>query len=216
MLSYTQNFVYDLEASQRRRVWKWLMFCLGVTATALFVWPKNMDYVEYGGLILTPIISIAASLISTDTRLSLMSLNIEEKRNRKFVLHHFIQLVQLIDACGEPEDTGQNRLLELYVTEHQRKCLRPRCPLVGQSSSSPVAGKGGDSVSGMLTGLKFAVALHMREAITLFPADISLKILYVQFIRKHIKSYLGAWTMINSILKGECNFVQRLQIYAFK
>jgi len=125
---------------------------------------------------------------------------------------YFLRLIRIIERC-KSEDIFYSRVGWLYAAYHNDKCDLISCPL---SNSSGICDIARDSKERKIIILKQCIALHFKQVATQANTNIDLKILYIAFLSKFLKNFVGAWFMISGLLVANCNFVQNFHVYVFK
>ncbi len=213
-LSYTHNHLYSQCSNRARQLWQVFIVLVGLMCAGLYFATEVFQYIEYGGVPLIMVVLFTFWIAADKSQLATLEMGLADK-NPKLAIDHFLSLANMIED-SKGEGAFSEALLGLYVAYHHSKCTRNRCPL---SKDLPLdTGKSTETETKdwRLQKLKQAVGLHLREATLTTPWNIDLKLLYVAYVRKYLKSYIEAWATIDGVLLSECNFIQRLHLYCFK
>jgi len=179
---------------------------------ALIQWNDSLTYVEYVGLVLITIVfawSYNETFYSKLAQISMKNATAVKDREQ---LIYFLRLIRVIERC-KSDDILYARVGWLYAAYHNNNCNLISCPL---SKTSGICDIARDSKERKMQILKQCIALHFKQVATHKNASVDLKILYIAFLSRFLKNYVGAWFMISGLLVRDCSFVENFHIYAFK
>jgi len=179
---------------------------------ALTEWNDSLTYAEYGGLILITIIMAWSYHETVDSALLRISLKNADKLKDRDQILYFIGLIRIIERC-KSDNLLYSRLGWLYAAYHNDKCNIISCPL---SQLSGILDLSKDTKARKLLMIKQGIAVHFKQIASAPNVSVDLKILYIAYLSRYLKSYVGAWFMIDGLLEKDCSFVQNFHIYIFK
>jgi len=218
LLSFSCSYLYDDTARKSRQLCCIFLLCMGIQATGLYIAPEQFEYMEITWIFLMILVMIDYLLISDNNLFKNIELEYKEK-NSNTIISYYLELINIIEWC-KADNLLATRMLSLYVSYHRSKCGKLRCPLSNTSlikyKTLSINDDDLNNKEKLLNKLKQTIAFHLRESTLKFPTFIELKMLYIAFVQKYLKSYLEAWTIIDEILINDCPFIQKLHLYSIK
>ena len=211
-MSYKGSFLYNENANRMRTKHQLFLFCMGIHYTVLLLFKESLTYGEFGGLFLIGVVIIMLHTETVYTLLQTVKIKSSKKREDDDRIQYYINLSRIIEK-SKSDKTQTARICWIYIAYHYEECNIISCPL---SKLSGMADLEKDTKEKKISSLKQAIAFHFKRDALLRSSSADLKLLYVAFVSRYLKSYAGAWLMLNELQSKSYNFMQSLQCYILR